>query len=98
MSGIVLWISALAVAVALSLGVAQVGLAAVEQARAGTAADAAALAGAGAGERAAREAASQNGAELVSIQTSEFVTTVVVSYRRATVTASAERLVLPVAK
>ena len=96
MSGIFLWLSALAVTAALAIGVSHVGMAAIDDARAGTAADAAALAGAAAGHTAAAEAAALHGAELISVSTANAVTTVVVRVGGATAQAHAERILIPI--
>ena len=96
MSGIFLWLSALAVTAALVVGIGEVGAAAIDDARAATAADAAALAGAAAGPAAAHEAAQRNDAELVSVSTSGTVTTVVVRVNSATAIAHAERILIPI--
>lgn len=96
MSGILLWLSALAVTAVLAIGVTSVGEAAIEDARAGTAADAAALAGAAAGHQEARRAATLNGAELISVSTTNAVTTVVVRVGAATARAHAERILIPI--
>lgn len=96
MSGIVMWVSALAIAAALALGVSHVGLAAIEDARAATAADAAALAGAADGAAAAGEAAARNGATLLSVTESGATTSVVVSVGNATAEAHAKRILVPI--
>ena len=96
MSGIVMWVSALAIAAALAVGVSQVGLAAIEDSRAATAADAAALAGAADGAGAASEAASRNGANLVSLRQNGQVTSVVVSVGNATAEAHAKRILVSI--
>lgn len=96
MSGIVLWIGALAVAAALAIGVATVGAAAVEKAQASSAADAAALAGAAAGVDAASRTAQLNGAELLSFSEDRSIYRVVVSVGESTAVAYAERLLVPV--
>lgn|GEM_PF-5111201 len=96
MSGILLWLSALAVTAVLAVGVGRVGQAAIDDARAETAADAAALAGAAAGHRAAVEIAAENNAELVSITTSNSITTVVVRVDNATAQAHAKRILIPI--
>ncbi len=57
---------AVVLAAAASLGIARVGVAARDRARAQTAADASALAGAAEGPAAARELAASNGARLVT--------------------------------
>ena len=88
----ILALAAAGLAVVLCLGLARVGSAAVLQARADSAADAAALAaadalalgrGADAAEAAARSAASDNGARLVSCACSGSATEVVVRLGRA---------------
>ncbi len=96
MSGIVMWVSALAVAVALSFGLSEVGLAAVDAARAQTAADAAALAGAGDGEAAAHAAAIRNDARLIAIRVDGSIVDVIVAYRERTSSARAERILVPI--
>lgn len=62
----------LTLAALLALGVARIGGAVLDGARAETAADAAALAGAGDDDRAARVVASRNGADLVEIRREGF--------------------------
>ncbi len=62
---VVLW---LALAALVAVGVARIGAAVLDGARAETAADAAALAGAGDDDRAARLVAARNGADLVEIR------------------------------
>lgn len=96
MSTVFLWLSALAIVAALSIGITRVGAAAIADAQAATAADAAALAGAGAGPDAAARAAQLNGARLVSIDTSGAVTRVEVQVDGARATASAERFFVPI--
>ena len=96
MSGIVLWIAAFAIAVALAVGVANVGTASVETAQASSAADAAALAGAAAGAESAGLAAALNGAELVSFSEDGSVYSVVVRVGGATAEAFAERVLVPI--
>jgi len=94
MSGLTLWICSLAIAAGLAIGVSRVGMAAIEDARATTAADAAALAGAANGEAAAQESALRNGATLHSVSVNGAVTTVVVRVGDATATAHAKRIVV----
>lgn len=96
MLGVLGWFMALAVTLALLLGVERVSTAAIDDARATTAADAAALAGAAAGEGAAADAASRNSGQMVSIVERGMVTTVVVRVGSATATAHAERVLVPV--
>lgn len=91
-----MWVSALAIAMALAVGVSEVGVTAVEQARAQTAADAAALAGAADGRAAARQTAQRNDAILEVLTVDGHITTVVVTYGRARATATAERLLIPI--
>jgi secretion/DNA translocation related TadE-like protein len=88
----ILALAAAGLAIVLCLGIARVGSAAVLQARADSAADAAALAaadalalgrGTGAAQTAARNAASDNGARLVSCACSGSATEVVVRIGRA---------------
>jgi secretion/DNA translocation related TadE-like protein len=89
-------VAGLAVAVVLMLGVARLGHAASDKARAQTAADAAALAAAGAIARstdpraAARAAAAENGGRLVHCECGDRTPTVTVSLGPATVRARAE--------
>jgi len=80
----------LLVAAATALVLAELGHAAVERARARTAADAAALAGAADGEPAARAAASANGAVLVAYRADGRVVAVEVRLGDAVARASAE--------
>ena len=82
----------LVVAAAAALVVADLGVAAVERAKARTAADAAALAGAAEGEAAARQVAAANGRELVSFTRDGVVVEVVVRAGRAAARATAEGL------
>ena len=96
MSGILLWLSALAVTAALAVGVGRVGQAAIDDVRAQTAADAAALAGAAAGHGAAAVTAEKNDAELVLMSTIGPITTVVVRVGTATAQAHAERILIPI--
>jgi len=96
MSGIVLWVASLAVAAAMTLGVSQVGQAAVDAARAQTAADASALAGAAAGPAAASDAAARNGGDLHSILIDDSGASVRATYGSATATARAERHMIPI--
>ena len=91
MSGILLWMSAIAVAAMLALGIAEVGEAAACSARVQTAADAAALAGAAAGNSAAAEAAQLNEATLVALEQTGDVFTATVRGCENTATAHAER-------
>lgn len=78
-------------AVAATLVVAQLGVAALHRARARTAADAAALAGAAEGEAAARALATANGAELVTFAVLGSTVEVAVRHGPASATATAER-------
>jgi secretion/DNA translocation related TadE-like protein len=93
----VLMVAGLALALVLMLGVARLGHAASDKARAETAADAAALAAAGAIARgggdpnaAARSAAAENGGRLVRCDCGGRTPTVTVSLGAATVRARAE--------
>jgi Flp pilus assembly protein TadG len=92
----VLMVAGLALAVVLMLGVARLGHAASDKARAETAADAAALAAAGAIVRnadplaAARAAAAENGGRLDRCECAGRTPTVTVSLGAATVRARAE--------
>jgi secretion/DNA translocation related TadE-like protein len=92
----VLMVAGLALAVVLMLGVARLGHAASDKARAETAADAAALAAAGAIVRnadpvaAARAAATENGGRLDRCECADRTPTVTVSLGAATVRARAE--------
>ena len=95
MSGFLGLLMALGVTAVLLFGMAAVGEAAVDDARAATAADASALAGAAAGRDAAIEAASLNGAELVLFSRRGDITSVVVRVGRASAQAHAERLLVP---
>lgn len=95
MTGIFLWLSAIALSATIALGLGAVGSAAIDDERAETAADSAALAGAAAGYGAAIEAAAMNNAELLSVTTRGSITTVVVRVGRATATAHAERILVP---
>lgn len=92
MLGILGWFMGMAVGLAMLLGLMVVGDAAIDDARAATAADAAALAGAAGGAEAAGVAATRNGAVLVAISVSGAVTTVEVRVGRANASAHAERL------
>lgn len=98
MSGLVLWMGALAIAVVLALGVGEVGTAAIERAQAAAAADAAALAGAAAGSDAAEVAASLNDAVLLSLDERGDVVTATVRIGQVTAISHAERRVVPVTK
>ena len=80
----------LVVAGVVALVVADLGVAAVERAKARTAADAAALAGAAEGESAARHVAEANDATLVSFVADGMFVEVVVRSGRATARATAE--------
>ena len=80
----------LVVAGVVALVVADLGVAAVERAKARTAADAAALAGAAEGEAVARRVAAANGASLVSFGRDGPLVEVVVRHGRATARATAE--------
>jgi hypothetical protein len=95
MSGFLGLFMALGVTAALLFGITAVGEAAIDDARAATAADASALAGAAAGQDAAIEAAAHNGAELVLFSRRGGVTSVVVRVGRASARAHAERLLVP---
>lgn len=86
------WFLAMSVTGVLLLGVTAVGTAAIDDARAGTAADAAALAGAAGGVDAANEAARRNGADVASFSVRGQITTVVVQVGEARATAHAERV------
>lgn len=77
---------------ALLVGMRSVSTAAIDDARAGTAADAAALAGAAAGRDAAQEATRRNGAELLSFSVKGQITTVVVQVGEARAIAHGERV------
>ena len=83
---VVLAVAVLVVAALVMLGVVRLGDAAVERARARTAADAAALAGAADGRDAAERLARDNGGRLVAFRTigPDVVLTVVVGGARAT--------------
>ena len=91
MSGLVLWMAAIAIAASLAIGIAEVGQAAVCKAHTQTAADAAALAGAAAGDGAATQAATRNETTLVSLQRSGDVYTATVTACGNTAVAHAER-------
>jgi hypothetical protein len=80
---------------ALLFVVGRVGAAAVDRARARTAADASALAGAEAGETAAREEAEANGGRLLRYERRGLDTRVVVEVGRAQAVARARREVAP---
>ena len=95
MSGLLGLFTALGITAALLVGIAEVADAAIDDARAGTAADASALAGAAAGLDAAAEAAARNGAELVTFSIRGDVTSAVVRVGQATAQAHAERLRVP---
>lgn len=92
MLGLLGWFMGMAVGATMLFGVIAVGDAAIDDARAATAADAAALAGAAGGVEAAQAAASRNGAVLVAISVSGAVTTVEVRVDRAAASAHAERM------
>lgn len=89
--GLVGWFMALSVSAALLFGISEVGNAAIDDARAATAADAAALAGAAAGSEEAAEAARRNGATLVSVIVRGYITSVEVRVGDARAIAHAER-------
>jgi outer membrane lipoprotein SlyB len=72
-----------------AVGVARVGLAAADRARARTAADAAALAGAAGGEDEARELARRNGARMIGYREEGSDVVVVVQFDEAQATARA---------
>lgn len=95
MSGLTMSLMAIGVAAALALGVARVGEAAIDDARAASAADAAALAGAAAGPAASERAAQRNGGTLISVKVRGAITSVVVQVGIATAEAHAERLLVP---
>lgn len=80
----------LVLAAAVAVVVADLGSAAVQRARARTAADAAALAGAAEGEAAARSVAADNGAEVVSFAVAGEIVEVVVVLGDARARATAE--------
>jgi len=94
MTGLFGWLMAFSVTAALVTGVSAVGVAAIDDARAATAADAAALAGAASGSQQAIEVARRNGATLVSISTNGAITSVEVRVGRALGTAHAKRLLV----
>ncbi len=94
MVGLVGLLMALSVSAALAFGISEVGTAAIDDARAATAADAAALAGAAAGSDAAEVAAQRNDATLISVTVRGNVTSVEVSVGRARAIAHAERTVV----
>lgn len=85
----------LALAAAAGVVVVEIGVAAIEQARAQAAADAAALAGAASGEPAAHDVARANGAEVVAYVEAGAVVEVEIRYRRATAIATAEATARP---
>jgi len=91
MVGLLGWLMALSVSAALVFGISEVGNAAIDDARAATAADAAALAGAAAGSEEAEEAARRNGAAFVSVTVRSHVTSVEVRVGGARAVAHAER-------
>ena len=92
MVGVVGWFVSVSVTATLLAGIMMVGSAAIDDARAATAADAAALAGAAAGPEAAERAAARNGAELIGWEVIGPVTRVVVRLGSAEATAHGERL------
>lgn len=94
MVGLLGWLMGLSLTVALLIGVVAVGDAAIDDARAATAADAAALAGAAAGSEAAQVAAERNGARLVRVSVRGSVTSVEVRVGDARAIAHAERLIV----
>jgi len=93
-----MWMSVAGIAIcgAIGTGVAVVGDATNDAARARSAADAAALAGAASGAAAADRAAQMNGSELVVFDVSGAVTRVVVIVDRARAEASAQRFLVPI--
>lgn len=93
MSGLILWLGALAVAAILAVGITEVGHAAITEAQAQAAADAAALAGAADGVAAATNAAQRNDAEVIAHSQAGDVITVTVRIGSSTATAHAERVV-----
>lgn len=80
----------LALAVAAAVVVTEIGVAAIERARAQGAADAAALAGAASGEPAAHDVARANGAEVIAYIEVGAKVEVEIRYRRAVAIATAE--------
>lgn len=97
MSGIVIWVAALGVTVVLAIGTAIVGVAAIEQSQASSAADAAALAAAAKDWETAAEVAHLNGATLVSFSDDGVIFRVTVRVGDATVEAFAERYFVRIA-
>lgn len=95
MSGFLGVFAALAVTAALLAGVSRIGVAAIDDVQAMTAADAAALAGAAAGPDAADEAAVRHGGELVALVVTGAVTMAEVRVGSASAVAYAERVVVP---
>ncbi|MDW3176831.1 MAG: helicase [Acidimicrobiia bacterium] len=94
MVGLLGWLMGLSLTAALLIGIVAVGDAAIDDARAATAADAAALAGAAGGSEAAQVAAERNGATLVRVSFRGSVTSVEVRLGDARAVAHAERLIV----
>lgn len=92
MSGLLLWIAAIAIVAMLALGIAELGHAATCAAQSQTAADAAALAGAADGTSAADLIAQRNGATLVSLERTGDVFTATVQGCANPTVAHAERV------